>query len=191
MRIVGGRCKGRVLSSFRGASIRPTSDKVREAVFNILPRDFPFKKALDLFAGSGALGIEALSRGAEEAVFIDSDPKAVELVRKNLASCGLSDAASVYRRDALSAVRLLSGKGLRFGLIFIDPPYASALAEQTLKAIAAAGLLDEDGVIVAETSKRNPIEEAPPGLVLLDRRKYGDTLVYFYTGPSAANGGES
>ena len=188
MRIVGGRCKGRVLSSFKGTSIRPTSDKVREAVFNILPRDFPFKMALDLFAGTGALGIEALSRGADEAVFFDSDPKAVELVRKNLASCGLLDAASVFRRDALSAVRFLSGKGSRFDLIFIDPPYASALAEETLIAIDASGLLDEGGVIVAETSKRNPIEAVPPGLKLLDRRRYGDTLVYFYSGPSTLNG---
>lgn len=181
MRIVGGRCRGRVLSSFKGMSIRPTSDKVREAVFNILPRDFPFKKVLDLFAGTGALGIEALSRGSEEAVFIDSDPRATELVRKNLASCGLLEAASVYRRDSLSAIRFLSERGKGFDLIFIDPPYASALAEETLKAVDAAGLLNEGGTVVAETSRRNPIEVKTANLVLLDERRYGDTLIYFYS----------
>lgn len=180
MRIIGGRCKGRVLSSFKGRSVRPTSDKVREAVFNILPRDFPFKRVLDLFAGTGALGIEALSRGAAEAVFIDSDPAAVELVRKNLASCGLLVAATVLRRDAPGAIRLLSKRGEGFDLIFIDPPYASALAEETLKGIDASGLLNEGGLVVAETSKRNPIEAGTAGLKLLDERKYGDTLVYFY-----------
>ena len=181
MRIVGGALKGRALSSFRGMSIRPTSDKVREAIFNILPRDFPFKKVLDLFAGTGAMGIEALSRGAEEAVFVDSDSRATELVGKNLASCGMKEAGSVYRRDALSAIRLFSARGLRFDLIFIDPPYSTAFAEVTLKGIDAAGLLEEGGILVAETSKRNPLEVKPENLKLLDERRYGDTLVYFFS----------
>lgn len=180
MRIVGGALKGRVLSSFKGMSIRPTSDKVREAVFNILPRDFPFKRVLDLFAGTGAMGIEALSRGAEEAVFIDSDSRAAELVRKNLASCGIAGAGAVYKRGAAGAVRFLSGRGAKFDLIFIDPPYASALAEETLKEIDASGLLNEGALVVVETSKRVPLGAKPENLRLTDERRYGDTLVYFF-----------
>jgi len=181
VRISAGKCKGRVLASFRGMSIRPTSDKVREAIFNILPRDFPFKSVLDIFAGTGALGIEALSRGAQEAVFVDSDPKSVELVRKNLVACALTEHARVFKRDALGAVRYLRGRGMAFDLVFIDPPYASTLAEETLKAIAAAGIVEQDGIVVAETSKRNPIEARPEGLSLIDERRYGETLVYFFS----------
>lgn len=178
MRVVGGKCKGRKLASFKGMSIRPTSDKVREAVYNILPREFTFKKVLDLFAGTGAMGIEALSRGAEDATFIDSDPKAVSVVKKNLEACGL--AATVLKRDAIEAVRFFSKRGEKFDLVFIDPPYNSALVEKALKAIDKEGVLARGGVIVAETSRRTPIAAEFENLDLFDERKYGDTLIYFF-----------
>ncbi len=179
MRVIGGIWKGRRLSSFRGLSVRPTSDKVREAVFNILPRDFPFKRALDLYAGTGAMGIEALSRGAEEVVFVDSDPASISIIRKNLESLGYAG-AGVLKRDSVSAVRALSKKGERFGLIFIDPPYSSGLVEKTLKAIDEEGITEAKGVIVAEASKRAPALGEFKNIRLFDERKYGDTLVYFF-----------
>ena len=182
MRVVGGACKGRRLVSFKGRDIRPTSDKVREAVFNILTAGSPWRFAavLDLFAGTGAMGIEALSRGSKAAFFIDGDQASIAVVRKNLAGCGLEDSARVLRKDALSAIRHLSGTGQRFDLVFIDPPYGTTLAPDTLKAVEQEGLLNPEGVAVVETSVRAPLEEGATGFSLAVHRRYGDTLVYVF-----------
>ncbi|WKZ32558.1 MAG: 16S rRNA (guanine(966)-N(2))-methyltransferase RsmD [Thermodesulfobacteriota bacterium] len=178
MRIIGGRLKGRRLASFRGLNIRPTSDKVREAVFNILPREFPFRTVLDIYAGTGAMGIEAISRGASEATFVESDKGAAQVIRKNLDICGQE--ARIIRKDAVKAVEELSRKGDRFDLIIIDPPYSSELFVSTLKAIGRGGLVSPEGVIIAESAKRAPLVETEiEGLTVFDQRKYGDTLVYF------------
>ncbi len=186
MRVIAGKCKGRRLAGFTGLSIRPTSDKVREAVFNILPRDRPFKRVLDLFAGSGAMGIEALSRGAEEAVFVDMDSKAVSIIKKNLEACGLENAV-ILKRDVLGAIRHLSGKGPGFDLIIVDPPYDTSLFHETVEAVDASGLLRSSGVMVAETSRRAPLKAALENLEITDERRYGDTLVYFLR-PRAKDG---
>ena len=180
MRVVGGIKKGRRLASFTGRSIRPTSDKVREAVFNILPRDFPFKKVLDLFAGTGAMGIEALSRGAGDAVFVDNDRVSIGVIKKNIEACGLESAARIIKKDALDAIRSLSKRGEKFDLIFIDPPYESALVEKSIRAVDEEGILSADGFLVAETSKRAPVSLELSNLERVDERSYGDTLVYFF-----------
>lgn len=178
MRVIAGKCRGRRLSGFTGLSIRPTSDKVREAVFNILPGGFPFKKVIDLFAGTGAMGIEALSRGAEEAVFVDTDSKAVSIIKKNLEACGLENAV-ILKKDVLGSIRFFSRKGTGFDLIIVDPPYDTSLFEETLKAVDKARLLTRYGVLVAETSRRAPLKAGLENLEVMDERKYGDTLVYF------------
>ncbi len=180
MRVVGGAKKGRRLASFKGRSIRPTSDKVREAVFNILPRPFPYKRVLDLFAGTGAMGIEALSRGAVEAAFVDDDRASVDIIRKNIEACGFDPAARVMKMDSLNAILRLSKRGERFDLIFIDPPYESALVEKSIEAVDRERLLAAGGILVAETSKRAPVSLETLNLRLADERKYGDTLVYFF-----------
>ena len=177
MRIVGGTFKGRRLAAVKGLHTRPTSDKVREAVFNILPRDFPFRTVLDLFAGTGAMGIEALSRGAQEATFVDSDAAAVAVIKKNLELC--NEKARVIKKDALAALKEFSRKNESFDLIIIDPPYSSELAIEALKAIDQGGTLSPGGIIVAEAAKRAPLEVELPGLVAIDERRYGDTIVYF------------
>lgn len=181
MRVIAGVCKGRRLAPVKGLSTRPTSDKVREAVFDIMQGRFPCRKALDLFAGTGAMGIEALSRGASGAVFVDSDGASVAVIRRNLDACGLAERALVLKRDVKSALRLLASKGESFDLIFIDPPYASSLAVDALREIDASGLISPGGIVVVECSKRNP---APPfemeHIELVDERSYGDTLVRFY-----------
>ncbi|OGQ60463.1 MAG: 16S rRNA (guanine(966)-N(2))-methyltransferase RsmD [Deltaproteobacteria bacterium RIFCSPLOWO2_02_FULL_53_8] len=183
MRVVGGRFKGRRLCEFAGRSIRPTSDKVRQALFNILyhpDEGFGFRRALDLFAGTGAMGIEAVSRGAQEAVFVDIDPSALSVVRKNLESCGLGN-SQVLLSGAREAINRLSMRHEQFDLIFIDPPYASTLANETLMAIdASKSILSEDGLCVVETVRRTPITIEPNGLQLIDERRYGDTLIYIY-----------
>jgi len=188
MRVVGGRCKGRRLVPVKGLSTRPTSDKVREAVFDILQSRSPCERALDLFAGTGAMGIEALSRGASGAVFVDSDNAAVGVIYKNLASCGLENCSRVMKRDVKSALRSLARSGDRFDLIFVDPPYASTLSAEALKEIDSLHLLAPGGTVVVECSRRGPL---PPdeleGIRLADERGYGDTIVRFYEekdGPS-------
>lgn len=180
MRIIGGTAKGRRLASFKGMHIRPTTDRVREAIFNILPRPFPFKDVLDLFAGTGAMGLEALSRGAKTAAFIDDDPKAVRVIKKNLGLCKFTDRAVVICNDVQSSLNLMTKRGARFDLIFIDPPYSAPLMGAVLNYIDDKKLLDGDGLIVAESSKRMVWDGKLENTELFDRRRYGDTIVSFY-----------
>lgn len=174
MRITGGELSGRRLRAPRGA-VRPTADRVREALFARLG-PLAGARVLDLFAGSGALGIEALSRGAGGAVFVDRSASAVAQVRANLRALGLETRARVWHLDALRAVERLASAGERFELVFVDPPYASDLARRALERLAEAGLLAPDGLVVVEEDRRHPPAEVP-GLVRVDERRYGDTRV--------------
>jgi 16S rRNA (guanine966-N2)-methyltransferase len=169
VRIVAGEFRGRRLQAPRGLGTRPTADRVREALFSILgPLDGV--QVLDLYAGSGALGIEALSRGAADAVFVDSEPRAVAAIRRNLGAVGVE--ARVEQRDALAYLRAASGGP--FGLVFLDPPYSSAseLAGPLSERLPA--VLTDDARIVTESDKRNPLELTLP---LADERVYGDTRI--------------
>lgn len=168
-------------------SIRPTTDKVREAIFNILPRPFSFKSVLDLFAGTGAMGIETLSRGAEKVVFADNDPKALKIIKKNLELCKLADKAVIIAKDVKSTLSLLNKKGEKFDLIIIDPPYNASATGITLNDIDGNGLLNTDGIIVSESSKRMIWDGELKGIKLFDRRRYGDTVVSFYKNRQSPN----
>lgn len=180
MRIVGGRWRGRPLASPRHEGLRPTSDRVREAVFNILVHGLGFSfegaKVLDLFAGTGALGIEALSRGAAFCLFIDDSAEARGLIRTNIEALGLSGVTKVFRRDACD----LGPAGNRggFRLAFLDPPYGRGLGEKALAAAAEHGWLEPGALIVLEEDK-DAVIELPPGFSLLDRRTWGSTQVVF------------
>ncbi|OGP24814.1 MAG: 16S rRNA (guanine(966)-N(2))-methyltransferase RsmD [Deltaproteobacteria bacterium GWB2_42_7] len=180
MRIIGGTAKGRRLASFRTSSIRPTTDRVRESIFNILPLHFELMHVLDLFAGTGAMGLEALSRGAKSATFIDSDPQAVKVIKKNLELCGFTKKAVIITRDVKASLNLLSKKREQFELIIIDPPYDTSLMGITLNLIGEKELLAKNGIVVAESSKRMVWDGEVKGIELFDRRKYGDTVVSFY-----------
>ena len=181
MRVVGGSAKGRRLVSFTHLSVRPTSDMAREAVFNVLGQDLSWAgRILDLFAGTGAMGIEALSRGAGEAVFVDNDVSALAIVRKNLALCGFTERSSVLKKDATEAVKWLSVKGAAFDLIFIDAPYADiSLTNRTLGAVSGSSILKEDGLIVCEAAKRNASMIDAAGFDVIKEKTYGDTAVWF------------
>jgi 16S rRNA (guanine966-N2)-methyltransferase len=181
MRIVTGRFRGFALAAPRSQAIRPTSDRVREAIFNILAHgidDFELEGArvLDLFAGTGALGLEALSRGATHAHFVEDSVEARGLIRRNIETLGLTGATKIYRRDA---TRLGEIGTLRpFGLLFADPPYGKGLAEKALAAARAGGWLRDGAIAVVE--ERADAEFSPPeGFLPLDRRIYGDTAVHF------------
>jgi 16S rRNA (guanine966-N2)-methyltransferase len=171
MRVVAGELGGRRLRAPEGRATRPTADRVREAIFSILG-DVSELLVLDLFAGSGALGIEALSRGAEDAVFVDNDARAIVAVRRNLADLGL--AAQVSRGDALAFLAAMPPDAPPFDLVFVDPPYSSAnrLADQLAKRLPP--VLAEDAVIVTESYKREPLELP---FTLVRERTYGDTRI--------------
>jgi 16S rRNA (guanine966-N2)-methyltransferase len=179
MRVVGGQFRGRPLATPAGDATRPTSDKVRESVFNILAHGIPgFSidgvRVLDLFAGTGALGIEALSRGAAYCLFVDERAEARALIRRNIETFGLTGITKIFRRDA---TRLGSvGNRGTFGLMFLDPPYGNGLAEQALVSAASGGWLAPDAIAVVEERKGANIA-LPAQFAELDRRIWGDTQV--------------
>lgn len=178
MRVVAGELKSRRLLG-PPAGVRPTSDRVRESLFARLG-DVRDARVLDLFAGTGALAIEALSRGALYAVLVERAPSALGVIRENLRLLGLTDSSRVIRGDASKSARRLAAAGERFHLVFVDPPYASDEAEQALAAIAEAQLLAPGGAVVLETAKRHALStpgSGVTGLRLVDEWEYGDTLV--------------
>ena len=179
MRIVGGTLGGRVLKAPAGHATRPTSEKVRQAVFNILG-DVNGAHVLDIFAGSGALGIEALSRGALHATFVDHDRTALQALKRNLAELAVGDRATVLAQDAIAAVKRAPAAPWRF--VFVDPPYASDLATRAVLALPADSLAPDARVII-EHDRRHAPPDALGSLLRTDQRRYGDTLVSFYEVP--------
>jgi 16S rRNA (guanine966-N2)-methyltransferase len=181
MRIVAGRFRGRPLAAPEGARTRPTADRVREAVFNILEHgiaDFaiPSVRVLDLFAGTGALGLEALSRGAAFCLFVEEDAVARGLIRRNIETLGLTGTTKVFRRDATNLGR--PGSLRSFGLVFLDPPYEQGLAQRALASAAQGGWLAPGAIAVVEDSRRATIG-LPPNFLPLEQRIWGDTQVLF------------
>lgn len=181
MRVTGGRVRGRRLATFRGADIRPTSDLVREAIFDLLGQDVSGARVLDLFAGTGSLGIEALSRGASEAVFVDHAPKAVELIRKNLKLCGLEDSGFVLRRNLGRGLpKTHPVLGQRFDLVFLDPPYDKGFIVPLLEDLDQQGVLAEVSRVVAQSEKKNALPEVVGSLKAAKVRTYGATRVTLF-----------
>lgn len=179
MRVIGGEFKGRRLACPAGRSIRPTSDRVREAIFDILGAQRRFQRVLDLFAGTGSLGIEALSRGAQEAVFIEQGKAAIAALKSNLKALGLGSRCWVIHLPVKKGISLLAERGEVFDLIFIDPPYGEGVVEETLQEVVRREILSPDGVIVVEHATRYAVIP-PPRLVIANRRRYGDTTVSFF-----------
>jgi 16S rRNA (guanine966-N2)-methyltransferase len=178
MRIVGGHLKGRALKGPAGEGIRPTSDRLRESLFNILAHsyslDFTQMRVIDLFAGTGALGFEAVSRGAKSVLFVDDGAQARALIRENVEALGLGGMTRIFRRDARKLGAAPPGE--IFDLAFLDPPYGRCLAEPALAALRDGGWLrDEALVIVEETAKA--LFAAPAGFSMLEQRDYGDTQI--------------
>lgn len=179
MRLTGGTDRGRKLRAPRGQATRPTASRVREAIFNILgpPDD---AQVLDLFAGTGALGIEALSRGAAGACFVERDGRALQALSRNLKELGLAPRGQVMSMDVHAAIARLSEADRRFGWIFVDPPYAAGVVARVLEGLSGSPVLAPCAVVVVEHDKRNVPPEHAGMLNLCDRRFYGDTGVSFY-----------
>ena len=175
MRVISGTRGGLPLKTLDGLDTRPTSDKVKGSIFSILFGKICGAKVLDLFSGSGAMGIEALSRGADSATLVDASPKAVQIIRKNLEFTKLSANVITGRADAY-----LSSCSEKFDVIFMDPPYFSTEITACMKIISDRGLLAEEGIIVAESDKQEQFPAEIAGFVLKDERFYGRVAVRFY-----------
>ncbi len=174
MRVIAGKYRSRLLAEFEGKDIRPTSDRVKESLFGILTPRLYKSRVLDLFCGSGNLGIEALSRGAESVVFNDASKASLEVLKKNLKSLKI-EGQKILNCDYMTALGMAEGK---FDIIFLDPPYKEEFAPSALKKIAERELLSDDGVIVYE--RDSEIQTQVAGLKKTDVRKYGKTVLTFF-----------
>ncbi|MEW6593779.1 MAG: 16S rRNA (guanine(966)-N(2))-methyltransferase RsmD [Thermodesulfobacteriota bacterium] len=185
MRIIGGSAKGRrLLTPGRhfGQAVRPTSDRAREALFNIIQGEVAGRAVLELFAGTGALGLEALSRGAAGALFVEGNRAVAELIRRNIDLCGCGSQARVVVRDLAHGVAFLRDLApvTGFGLVLLDPPYASGLAEKVLTEVAGLDIVKDDGLVVAEVGRRETLPGQVGPLRCLERRRYGEAVFWFY-----------
>lgn len=174
MRIIGGKHRSRVLTEFAGEDVRPTSDRAREALFNILSFTVRGARVLDLFAGSGALGLESLSRGAKEAVFNDVSKASIAILKKNITTLK-EENVRIYNYDFSVCLDAVQGQ---FDIVFIDPPYKQEYGAQALKKIAERGLLTESGVAVYERDR--PFDGEVAGLKKYDERRYGKAYFTFF-----------
>ena len=176
MRVISGTARGRRLKEPAGFKIRRTSDKVKEAIFNIVQFDIEGRRVLDMFAGTGQFGIEAMSRGARSVDFVDIRPESVKLIRENLKICGFQDYASVYARDAL---RFIEGIG-KYDLIFMDPPFDAGLADKTLTKIIEIDKLNTNGIIICELDAASTIPAASPPYLMRKDYRYGGVRIVRY-----------
>ena len=180
MRIVSGKWRGRRLRTPKGRSVRPTADRVREAIFNILGDRTEGARVLDLFAGTGALGLEALSRGASSAVLVESDPRAFEVLRRNVLELGAAGAETLLM-ESRAALRTLRRRRIRFGLVFLDPPYGQGIAGDAAADLEGAGVLESGGTVVVEEAARAEEPPFPAGWERAVDRRYGETRVMIFT----------
>jgi 16S rRNA (guanine966-N2)-methyltransferase len=181
VRIISGSCKGKKLYSVPGWNTRPTSGRIKESIFNILSWIKPDTVVLDLFAGTGALAIEALSRGASYAVLIDNAHIATKTIKRNLMSCGLANRAKIYNWDVQVNLNCLIKSQIYFNLVFMDPPYQSNVIAKTIDNIICTNTLTNNAIIIIEHSVKEPLINLPNQLSIKDERRYGKTLVSFLT----------
>lgn len=175
MRVITGTARGKKLKEPSDYSIRPTTDKVKESIFNILQFDIEGRKVLDLFAGTGQLGIECLSRGADSVVFVDQSREAVSIVKENLKNCGFE--ARVVQDDSISFL----SRGGKYDIILIDPPYASGLVDKALQIINSVDILSEGGIIMCETAREKPMPDMISPYFRIKEYTYGKVKLTTYS----------
>jgi 16S rRNA (guanine966-N2)-methyltransferase len=181
LRVVSGNCKGRPLKAVPGSTTRPTTDKVKEALFNMIGPYFDGGIGLDLFAGSGGLGIEGLSRGLEKVIFIDRDAKAIQVIHENIKSCHFEEKTEVYRNDADRALKALIKRELSFDYIFLDPPYKKQQLVSLMEKMDEKQLLNNNGVIVCEHSRDVDLPQLLGEFKQIKHEKYGIIAVTIYS----------
>ena len=181
MRVIAGEKRHLLLKTLDDLSIRPTTDKIKETLFNMIQFDIPGKNFLDLFAGSGAIGIEALSRGALKATFVDNNDKAIKIIKENLEHTGLSDKADVIKSDASLSIYSLSSRGEVYDIIFMDPPYDKGLYLSVFEKLAMSKIIDENTLIILEVSlKDDAIGVEDLGFKRIKEKKYKSNKHLFF-----------
>ena len=189
MRVIAGQARGTKLTDIKGNQIRPTLDQVREALFNILGHDLSGEYFLDLFGGSGAIGIEALSRGAEKVVWVEKNRQSQDLIYANLKKCRFFNDGSkppffnwdLLKLDAFQAIAVLQKMNLIFDIVYIDPPFADNLYEKCLMSLSRSQVLKKGSLVVVEHHNKNVLQKNYAKLVLDDQRRLGDTSLSFYS----------
>ncbi len=181
LRVISGSAKGRKLKVPAGLSIRPTPDRVKESLFNILTGKIEGACFLDLFAGTGNVGIEALSRGAVCAVFVENNGKHVKVIIENLGIAGLAERAKVIKSDVGTALKKLARENIKFDIVFMDPPYNTNLAENALLLLEENDLVEVSGLVIVESSSQKEMPSGVGRLVISRQEKYGDTKLTFYS----------
>lgn len=180
MRIIAGDARGRRIISPEGKDTRPTSDRVKESLFNILGTRVPSSKVLDLFAGTGNLGLEALSRGAESCIFIDNNSNSIRVIHENIRLLKYEDLCEVYNNDVISAIRILNRRDIKFDIIFADPPYHKNILPDVLKELSDNDVIKIGGVVVTEHDKKDVLPQSIKDLSIYKSSIYGDTVLSFY-----------
>lgn len=180
MRVIAGKVRRMTLVTPPGREVRPTTDRIKETLFNILQNDLADCRFLDLFSGSGGIGIEALSRGAKEAVFVDKNKDSIRCIEQNLSHTRLKEEAEVLPMDVLQAIRNLSKRNKLFDIVFMDPPYECDMEKDVLDALASSGIIDESTIIIVETSLRTDIEKWNDGKYEIVRSKRYKTNMHVF-----------
>ncbi|MFK8138277.1 MAG: 16S rRNA (guanine(966)-N(2))-methyltransferase RsmD [Bdellovibrionales bacterium] len=179
MRIIAGKFRGRQLVSFKADHIRPTTDRVKESVFNVLSPYFDGARVLDLYAGTGNLGIEALSRGANSVTAVELNPKSIEIIRKNTELVSLnSEEHRVIKSDVIQYLEKYSGDA--YDIIFIDPPFTKKLAHASMQAISKSQVMDSSTLVMIESSSKERIDEVYPPVIRYKQKEYGDKIVSYF-----------
>lgn len=180
MRIITGIAKGRVIKAPEGLNTRPTSDRVKESFFNIISKKIYGARTLDLFSGTGNLGLEAISRGAEVCTFVESNNSAYKILAMNIEALGFVSSSELYKRDAFDTLEMLGKSNKKYDIIFLDPPYSMGLVEKSIKKISELKILRKDGIIISECDEKDIIPEKIYDIKIYRAEKYGRTKIYFW-----------
>lgn len=181
LRVISGNAKGHKLKTISGTATRPTTDRVKESVFNIISRFIVGARVLDLYSGTGNLGIESLSRGANFATFVDNSKGCLLTIKQNLLHTKLSDKSSIISMDVFVALKKLSKENRKFDIIFLDPPYNKNLADETLKCLVESDIIEQGGMVIVEHGYKEDVPQQVEFLKKIRYQKYGDTIVSFYS----------
>jgi len=177
LRIISGEHRGRRLVAGKKTKVRPTSDRVKESIFNILREEVVGKRVLDLFAGAGSLGIEALSRGAESATFVDASTRSINTLKKNIENLNLKSNSCIFRLDGLKALNKLTQN---FQIIFADPPYLKGFVQRIIDSVAQSEVLVKNGILILEHHKKETFSLPQEKLSILKQKRFGDTVISFF-----------
>lgn len=181
MRVIAGKARGKRLKAPPGDNTRPVTDMIKEALFNVWGESIQGAVFLDLFAGSGSMGIEALSRGARNVIFIDNNARAVGIIKENLQNCNFNEGFEVHRNDVFRAINILQNRGTKFDLIYVDPPFTNeAIFDKVIKILDEAQILGQNGTLVIRTYKKKTLPVSLSHLSKYRSKDYGESVLHYY-----------